>query len=376
MVGELCIAGDGVARGYLNNSELTEEKFIPNLYGEGMMYRSGDLARWLPDGNIEYVGRVDEQIKLRGFRIELAEIESVLRKVHNVKEATVIIRERDSERHICAYIVGEKNLDMGTIRREIEKDLPTYMVPAFMMQIEQIPLTRNGKVNKAALPHIEVKGNYEYVAPKNEMEEMILNVFAEVLGIEKIGLEDNFYELGGDSIKAIRVVSKLREEKIEMSVRDIMMMRVMESILKKAKNTVDKVEYEQGEVVGLVPLTPIQNAFFEWHLSNENYFNQAVMLKSERELEEQVVKKVLREIVIHHDVLRAVFVNKEQKIREVDDDELFQFEVYNFMNMDEVLVKELVQEKNNKLQSSIDIEIGPLLKAALYKTIKGNYLMI
>ncbi|MEC1587841.1 amino acid adenylation domain-containing protein, partial [Bacillus spizizenii] len=377
MVGELCIAGDGVARGYLNKPELTKAKFIPNPYGPEMMYCSGDLARWLPDGNIEYLDRIDDQVKLRGFRIELGEIESVIRKVDNVKEVAVVVSERDNEQHLCAYIVGRNILDVAIIRSKIGKELPSYMIPAYMMQIDEIPLTINGKVDKEALPEIEAKSNEEYVAPRNKIEEKILNVFANVLGVKKIGLTDSFYELGGDSIRAIRVVSKLRELAIELSIRDIMQMRVMDSILKKAKSAELKVKYEQEEVVGNVPLTPIQKIFFDWKLPNVNHFNQAVMLKAKGELEEQLVRKTLREITVHHDLLRATFIEEEQVIRKAEDIEAFHLETYNFMNIvDKSVLAKLIRDENNKLQSSIDITSGPLLKAALYRTIEGNYLMI
>jgi aryl carrier-like protein len=233
MAGELCIAGDGVARGYLNSPELTAEKFVDNPFGEGKMYRSGDLARWLSDGNIEFLGRIDEQIKLRGFRIELAEIEAVIRKINGVQDVTVIMREENGEKHICAYIVAGEELEVGNIREELRKELPDYMVPAYMMKLEKLPVTANGKLDKRALPQIEIKSEQEYVAPRNEMEEAIVQLFREVLGIEKIGLKDNFFELGGDSIKAIRVVSKLRGLDYQVTMREIIQQPSIELIIAK-----------------------------------------------------------------------------------------------------------------------------------------------
>jgi bacitracin synthase 3 len=156
--GELCIAGDGLARGYLNQPELTAEKFIDNPYGEGKLYRTGDLARWLPDGNIEYLGRIDEQVKIRGFRIELGEIESRIREITGINDCAVIAREDASgEKAIYAYIVSEEEISVPSIRDTLGKSLPEYMIPAYMAQIEAIPVTKNGKLDRKALPGIEGK---------------------------------------------------------------------------------------------------------------------------------------------------------------------------------------------------------------------------
>ncbi|MBR5936635.1 MAG: amino acid adenylation domain-containing protein, partial [Clostridiales bacterium] len=186
--GELCIAGEGLARGYLNRPELTEEKFVKNPFGEGRMYRSGDLARWLPDGNIEYLGRIDEQVKIRGFRIELGEIESRIREIERVKDCAVIARaDASGEKAIYAYYVSEEELSNSEIRDELGKTMPDYMIPSYMMRIEAIPVTRNGKLDKRALPEIEAGAGREYVAPRTETEEKICGVFSELLNIEQVG---------------------------------------------------------------------------------------------------------------------------------------------------------------------------------------------
>ncbi|MBQ3757689.1 MAG: amino acid adenylation domain-containing protein, partial [Oscillospiraceae bacterium] len=166
--GELCIAGDGVARGYLNRPELTAEKFIDNPFGEGKLYRSGDLARWLPDGNIEYLGRIDEQVKIRGYRIELGEIETCIRNIEGIKDCAVIVRtDANGEKALYAYVVGDKEISIPEIRDTLAQTLPDYMIPAYMTQIEKIPVTRNGKLDKRALPEIEGKSEREYIAPRN-----------------------------------------------------------------------------------------------------------------------------------------------------------------------------------------------------------------
>ncbi|MGB7605480.1 MAG: condensation domain-containing protein, partial [Lutisporaceae bacterium] len=217
VVGELWVGGDGVARGYLNNPELTAEKFIENPFVQGeRIYKTGDLARWLSDGTIEFIGRIDNQVKIRGFRIELGEIENELLKHKDIKEAIVIAKEDNSgNKYLCAYIAGEAELGGKEFREHLSKNLPDYMIPAYFIQLEKLPLTENGKVDRKALPEPETDGSIatgtEYVAPTNEIEEKLAEIWSEVLGIQKIGINDSFFELGGHSLKAINIASKIKK---------------------------------------------------------------------------------------------------------------------------------------------------------------------
>jgi amino acid adenylation domain-containing protein len=220
--GEVCIAGDGVSRGYLNRPELTAERFVTEPRGEGRMYRTGDLARWMPDGRIEYLGRMDEQVKIRGFRIEPAEIESVLRHQQDVTDAAVIAKDRAGEKTLFAYLVADEKLDISRIREAIRGELPDYMVPPFMMQLDRLPVTKNGKLDKRALPEISFAADRNYSAPSNDTEKMICEVFGEVLGVPDVGIEDSFLELGGDSFKAIKVIAKMQLYGFDIGIRDIM----------------------------------------------------------------------------------------------------------------------------------------------------------
>ncbi|WP_288886381.1 amino acid adenylation domain-containing protein, partial [uncultured Eubacterium sp.] len=224
MPGEICIGGVGVAKSYLNNSKLTEEKFVDNPFDEEIMYRTGDLARWLPDGNIEYLGRIDEQVKIRGFRVELGEIESRIREISGVRDVSVIVREDNSgNKEIYAYVVYEKDneLAISDIRDELSNSIPGYMIPSYMMQIESIPVTRNGKVDKRLLPEIETKSSEEYVAPRNEIERILVETYQEILKVDKIGIFDDFFLLGGNSIKAMKLVAEIRRKNINISLKDM-----------------------------------------------------------------------------------------------------------------------------------------------------------
>jgi len=210
--GELCISGEGVARGYLNNPELTQKKFVKNPFGEGRLYRSGDLAKWLPDGNIIFLGRIDQQVKIRGFRIELGEIESAIRKIGFIKDAAVIARAEGSlEKAIHAYLVSDEKINIADVRELLSKELPDYMIPAYMLQIAEIPITRNGKLNQKLLPEINLKSEREYVMAQNPIQEEMINIWKDLLCMNKIGIYDNFLELGGHSLLANRLLIRVNQ---------------------------------------------------------------------------------------------------------------------------------------------------------------------
>ncbi|MEE0060412.1 MAG: non-ribosomal peptide synthetase, partial [Acutalibacteraceae bacterium] len=221
--GELCITGDGVARGYLNRPELTAEKFVDNPFGEGKMYRSGDLAKWTDDGNIDYLGRIDEQVKIRGFRIELGEIESRIKEIEAVKDCAVIARaDKNGDNAIYAYYIADEEISVSDIRNSLSSSLPEYMIPSYMMQIEAMPMTRNGKLDKRALPEIEAMVSREYIAPRNSTEEIICNIFGEILGAEQVGINDGFFELGGHSLRATRLVNRIEAETgVRIPLKDV-----------------------------------------------------------------------------------------------------------------------------------------------------------
>jgi len=232
MLGELCIAGDGLARGHLNLPDLTAEKFIVNPYGDsqtgnGRLYRTGDLARWLPDGNIEYLGRIDEQVKIRGFRIELGDIENSLRRIPSIHDAVVAVEEQANSKSLCGYFIADDMLDINMIKDELEQQLPDYMIPAYLMQVSEFPKSRSGKLDKKALPVPTIEVREEtFVAPQTEIEITIADIFKEVLGIKTtIGIDDSFFSLDGDSIKAIRVAAKLKEAGFGIGVKEIIQYR-------------------------------------------------------------------------------------------------------------------------------------------------------
>jgi len=376
--GELYIAGDGLARGYLNRPELTAEKFVDNPYGEGKLYRSGDLARWLPDGNIEYLGRIDQQVKIRGFRIELGEIESTIRAMEEIKDCAVIARvDGSKEQAIYGYVVSDIEVCISSIKNQLENLLPDYMIPAYMIQIDSIPVTRNGKLDKRALPEIDVRIKREYVSPRTEVEEALCLVFQEILGIDSsIGIDDSFFVLGGDSIKAIRIVSKLRERGYQTNIRSIMQGKTPRKIGEMAEK-IKEVLIVQREVEGEVILTPIQKDFILNNNEQMYHFNQSMMLESQVKLDEGILRSVLNELVRHHDMLRATYYGQRQEVKPYNQDQDFDLYIYDYEDIadEEQLAKE-IETASNDIQTSINLETGPIFKVGLFRSQIKDYLLL
>ncbi|MNZ22727.1 Plipastatin synthase subunit C [compost metagenome] len=383
MPGELCVGGDGVARGYLNRDELTQEKFVDNPYVKGeRMYRTGDLARWLPDGNIEYLGRMDEQVKIRGYRIELGEIESVIRRQEGIRDVAVITTEDHAgDKYICAYVVSEdqeKEINTAQMRSALKKELPEYMIPSYLVSMDQLPVTTNGKLDRRMLPLPEVNSTQEYVAPRNELEETLVHIFSEVLGLERIGIDDNFFEMGGDSIKAIRIISKVREHGFDLDIRTLVQERDIRNISSKVEKVqFDHLEEYQQPVEGLVQWTPIQHEFIGWELSKPWHFNQAVMIHSSEKLDVDHIHSTLKHLTMHHDALRSVFDDGTQRIRSVDEPDMYDLAIYNYQDIkNEKALEQIVEEHCNEIQGSIDLKNGPLMKVGLFDTLDGMHIFI
>ena len=224
IAGELHIAGDGLARGYLNRPALTAERFVPDPFGTpgGRLYASGDLARRRPDGSLEYLGRIDHQVKLRGFRIEPGEIEDALLTLLGVENAIVVLREDEPGRpQLAAYVTGPATPDIATLQKGLRQRLPTYMLPTWITHLEALPLTTNGKVDRNALPAPQAT-SAAYVAPRTETERRLVDLYAQVLGLEKVGIHDSFFELGGHSLLATQLTNRLSQAfDVQMPVRGI-----------------------------------------------------------------------------------------------------------------------------------------------------------
>ncbi|ALP37431.1 hypothetical protein ASL14_15810 [Paenibacillus sp. IHB B 3084] len=377
--GELCVAGVGLARGYLNHPELTAEKFVEHPFAPGeRLYRTGDLARWLPDGNIEYLGRIDHQVKIRGFRIEIGEIEEQLLKIDSVQETIVIAREGKSGQELCAYLVAGRPLTLGELRSALAQKLPNYMIPAHFVQLPRMPLTPNEKIDRKALPAPE--GNAltggAYVAPRNEAERTLADVWQAVLNADRVGVTDHFFELGGDSIKSIQVSSRLHQAGYKLEIRDLFKYPTISQLnlhVKPIGRTID-----QGEITGETALTPIQHWFFESSFADPHHFNQSVMLYRKERFDEETVRQVLQKLAEHHDALRMVFHKTEQgfsaRNRAIQEGGLFTLDVFDFKDAENTA--QAVEAKATDIQAGIDLENGPLVKAGLFRCADGDHLLL
>jgi amino acid adenylation domain-containing protein/non-ribosomal peptide synthase protein (TIGR01720 family) len=379
VAGELCIAGDGLARGYLNKPELTAEKFVENPFTPGArMYRTGDLAKWRPDGNIEFLGRLDHQVKIRGFRIELGEIETELLKYPSVKETVVVAKEgQDGDKYLCAYIVAEGELTITELRDHLFRELPDYMIPSYFVQLEKMPLSPNGKADRKALPepNSNIRTGVEYAAPRNDTEEIVVKVWQEVLKVERVSIKDNFFSLGGDSIKAIQVLSRLSQYGLNLEMRDLFKYPAIETL--SSYITVTKRKIDQRMVEGEVGFTPMQSWLFEQSFTDKQHFNQAVMLYGKKGFEEGVVRKVFSKLVEHHDVLRMVLkevAGKKELFNRGLEGERYSLETVDLTNSPNY--REIIEKTAEKIQKSIDLGQGPLVKLGLFKTNVGDHLLI
>jgi|GEM_PF-397272 len=381
VAGEIHIGGAGVARGYYRRPELTAEKFVPNSYTSGeRMYKTGDLARWLSDGTMEYLGRIDHQVKIRGYRIELGEVEAQLRKTESVRETVVIAREDEAgQKQLCAYMVADRELAISELRKALSQTLPEYMIPSYFVQLPQLPLTPNGKADRKALPAPKegMATGTDYVAPRTEVEQMLASVWRAVLGIEKVGVNDRFFALGGDSIKAIQVSAKLHQAGYKMEMRHLFAhpsIAELSAHVRPITRTAD-----QGEVKGWARLTPIQAWFFRQNDAASHHYNQAVMLYREQGYDEAALRKTVRKLAEHHDALRTVFRRTEDGYaawtRGIDEGELYTLEVMDFRTAAENAAQ-VIEAKANEIQSSIELVSGPLMKLGLFRCADGDHLLI
>ncbi|MEQ8190719.1 MAG: amino acid adenylation domain-containing protein, partial [Candidatus Eremiobacterota bacterium] len=376
--GELCVSGEGVARGYLNRPELTAEKFIENPFVPGWrMYRTGDLARWLADGNLEFLGRIDAQVKIRGFRIELGEIEEALKKIASVKDAVVIDRtDKEGNKYLCGYYISDAKLKSSELQKELSLFLPDYMVPSCFLKIDTIPVTAHGKVDRRALPEPEdsdLASHETYVAPRNEREEILAAIWKKFLKCDRVGIYDNFFHIGGDSIMSIQIVAKANSEGINITASQLLR---HPTIAELAEETEKKpaIQAEQKLLAGEVPLIPVQEWFFEHEFEEFNHFNQAFLFTLKEEGNREIIEKTLNILVNHHDGLRLRFKKEEAWLQYYEKPEKasVSVELTDLFSVPEDSLSMFITEKCNSLQSSLNITEGPVIRSALFKGHKDG----
>ncbi|MBC9710976.1 amino acid adenylation domain-containing protein [Streptomyces sp. TRM66268-LWL] len=308
VTGELYIGGDQLARGYLRRPGLTANRFLADPFATapgGRMYRSGDLVRWNADGSLDYVGRVDDQVKLRGFRIEPGEIEGVLLARDDIARAAVIVREdRPGDKRLVAYVVAAgAHADVREIRAQLAAELPEHMVPSAVVALDALPLTGNGKLDRRALPAPDYTAVAAGLAPANEREAALCRAFAEVLGLESAGADASFFDLGGDSISSIQLVGKAREFGLAITAQDVFVHRTPQGLALAAAAAGQVETVGVGEGTGPVPATPI-TAWFDAIPGPTDGFHQAAVVRTPADASYERIAAALQTLLDHHDVLR------------------------------------------------------------------------
>ncbi len=374
VVGELHIGGASLARGYLNRPELTIEKFIPNPFSDAKsqrLYKTGDLARYLSDGNIEYIGRIDQQVKIRGFRIELGEIEAVLNNHPQIQQAVVIATvDIPGNKRLVAYVVSEnESLSTHKLREFLKSKLPEYMVPAVFVTLDTIPLTANGKVDRLALPTPdgEISREQEYVAPRTAIEQILTNIWQELLLIEKVSIHDNFFEIGGDSILSIQIVSRAKNSGVQITPKQIFQNQTIAELAKVANTTVS-VTAQQGIVTGVAPLTPIQHWFFEQNRPEAHHYNQSVLLQIPNALKSKLIETALEKLLEHHDALRLRFTSvasEHQQINQSKDDSV-PFTIVDLSSTPKLEQPQALSKIATVYQASLNLSTGPIMQVVRF----------
>jgi tyrocidine synthetase-3 len=386
IAGELCIAGAGLARGYLNRSELTVEKFVsPPLVRGERLYKTGDLACFLPDGNIEFLGRIDCQVKIRGFRVELTEIESRLLTHSHIKEAVVLLKEdKEGEPYLCAYVVpgGGSMVSPPQLRTYLAESVPEYMVPAYFVQMSALPLNPNGKVDRQSLPEPKLRIEVGYAAPGNELEEKIAEIWGESLGIEKkvIGIDTNFFELGGHSLRAIQMISKLHKALgVRLTLAEVFkaptIRRLVKTIEKTAIDVCDPIE--PTALKEYYKMSSAQRRLFalqQMDLQSINY-NVPQIIVLEKELKKPKLEAVFRKLIERHENLRTSFdmiaAEPVQKIHEGVD---FDIEYYDLK--EGIRSQEAIDRIIKDFVRPFDLGRAPLLRVGLVKSGEDRHILM
>jgi amino acid adenylation domain-containing protein len=379
VVGELCISGAGLARGYFKDSGLTAEKFIPHPFKEGeRLYRTGDLARWLPDGNIEFLGRIDHQVKVRGFRIELGEIESALLRQENITESIVIAIEENGDKQLCAYVVCKSDFIEEDVKANLAELLPTYMIPSYFVKLDSFPLTSNGKINRKALKSPKIKAGDVYIAPSNEIEEKLVEIWSEVLHISKneISVNTNFFNIGGHSLKASLLVNKIfKQLKVELPLNKIFEYTDIRSqgkaigqLVKSGYNHIEKAKEKE-----YYKLSASQNRLYVWYEFNKEStaYNMPQIMNLGAELDEERLRSVLEHLILRHETLRTSFEKIDNEVKQKISGQI-NFDIEYFESTTENFA-----EQFQKFIRPFDLSKAPLFRVGVVKTENlENLLMI
>jgi amino acid adenylation domain-containing protein/non-ribosomal peptide synthase protein (TIGR01720 family) len=387
--GELIIGGDGVARGYLNRPDLTAEKFIsiddlrltiddwmPSNRKSSIvnrkLYRTGDLARWLPNGDILFLGRADTQVKIRGFRVEMGEIEAALKALPAVQDCVVTARDMEGVQRLVAYLIpsGDAAPSTSELRQSLSETLPDYMIPSYFVPLPAFPITPSGKVNRRALPapdSARPELAAAYAAPRTPAEEKLAAVWADVLGLDQVGIHDNFFELGGDSILSIQVIARAKQAGLHLTPRQLFEAPTVAGLAAVA-GTGPRILAEQGVVSGTAPLTPIQHWFFEQAFAEPQHWNQALLFRLRQPLNKTLLEATVAQLLRHHDALRLRFTRTEESWIQTHAPAEGDVPL-TWVDLSDVAASaqaERIETLAAKYQASLDLSQGPLMRVVYF----------
>ena len=406
VTGELYVGGDCVARGYLKRPDLSAARFLPNPFADEpgtRLYQTGDLARFRVDGNIEFLGRKDEQVKVRGYRIELGEIEATLKQHARVRDAIVVTRSNGDdaqgmrgEKRLVAYVVAEGEHKLGAkqlreLREFLAESLSEQMIPSAFVFLDAIPVTPNGKVDRRALPAPDfsadlfardtAQSEHTDDVPRTEAECILSDIWSELLKLERVGLRDNFFHLGGDSILSIQVVARARQSGLLLTPRQIFehpTIAALASVGEMISQTVDKQGDEQGRITGHVTLTPIQRWFFEQNFPAPAHWNMSLLLEANERLDMFLVERTVAHLLEHHDALRLLFVRGDSGWRSIaNSEELLRcVRTVDLSGMAGDLIGEEqrsgIETAAEEAQRELNLGDGPLVRVVLFDLGPGG----
>ena len=389
IAGELYVGGDGSARGYLGRPHLSAERFVPDPFSRrpgARLYRSGDQARLLPDGALDFLGRVDHQVKIRGFRIELGEIEAQLAEHPAVLDVVVLARDSDSpeapHKRLVAYFVpaSEGLPEARDLRAFLLERLPEFMVPAAFLTLEAIPITAHGKVDRGALERLDLpssraraRSRDQTEAPRTEIEKQLAEIWCSILHLDEVGRSDNFFELGGDSILSIQIVARVNRLGMRLTPRQFFQFQTLADLAAVAGEGEAAVA-EQSSVTGDLVLTPAQQWFFEQQPKDPHHYNQAVLLRLRGAPDPSGLRRACALLVSHHDALRLRFDQTPEGWRQVSPElSPDSLEVYSRVDLSELAAPAGAMEAAaSRLQASLDLRQGPVFRVAHFQLAEGD----
>lgn len=381
IIGEIYIGGHGVGRGYINQLELTDEKFVKLPVSNNKLYKTGDLGKLNYDGTIEFLGRNDNQIKIRGYRVELDEIRKIILNSNEIADCFVTVDKKDKlNGHIIAYLILKNDIDLVNFRHSLEKYLPEYMIPNYLVKTKKFNININGKIDINSLPDIEqnlIKNQNKHEDPRNNLELELVEIIKELRGLDKISIHDSFYDLGMDSIKVLQLLAQIGKKGYHFPVNELFS---NPSIAKLSSiQSLNNEATIQTTIVGEARLSPIQKQYFSKEDVDLNHFNQSIVLKVSMRLNEEDLKKIFLKIIEHHDQLRAVFkFNEDKEVEQyiINPSSNFDIELIDYSHELSHNNEIVYNDKMLSMQQSINLEEGLLIKIGLFKFKECHKLFI